>query len=106
MRYRVNGAHLAACGAYRGVVLLCGFKFCGARIRDVRKNMMAVVLTSSDGGGRGSRGKSEIEWDMEAFGHDLARADRTPVGIEGDVDRIHGVEEGIGPWEILPGQII
>lgn len=32
---------------------------------------------------------------MEAFGHDLARADRAPDGVEGDVDGIHGVGGGM-----------
>ncbi len=33
--------------------------------------------------------------DGEPLGHDLTRADRTPNGVEGDVDSVHGVGGGM-----------
>ena len=53
------------------------------------------MLTGGGRGCGGSRGRLGLDGDGDAFGDDLARADGTPDGVEGDVDGVHDVGGGL-----------
>ena len=54
-----------------------------------------MMLTGGGRGCGGSRGRLGLDGDGDAFGDDLARADGTPDGVEGDVDGVHDVGGGL-----------
>ena len=107
--WRNGGILAAASEASVGLGLLRCFRHWRKISERADKGEEVVVeLTGSGRGGGVSRGRMGVDGNREPLGHDLTRADRTPNGVEGDVDGVHGVGGGMsgkGRRDLLPGLI-